>query len=62
VAHFHVTFERGESVGFRFGLAALLFGGAFFASIDNAFSHGFAGRRFFPATLSTDDPFVADEI
>jgi hypothetical protein len=23
------------------------------------FSHGFAGNRFFPATLATDDPFVA---
>jgi hypothetical protein len=35
---------------------------ALFASIDDAFSHGFAGRRFFPATLSTDDPFVTDEL
>jgi hypothetical protein len=26
-----------------------------------AYGHGFAGARFFPATLSTDDPFVADE-
>jgi hypothetical protein len=26
-----------------------------------AYGHGFAGPRFFPATLSTDDPFVADE-
>ena len=25
-------------------------------------AHGFAGDRFFPATLLTDDPFVADEI
>jgi hypothetical protein len=25
------------------------------------YGHGFAGARFFPATLSTDDPFVADE-
>lgn len=25
-------------------------------------AHGFAGQRFFPATLSTDDPFVADEL
>jgi hypothetical protein len=49
-------------VGFRFGLAALLFGSALFVSIDNVFSHGFAGKRFFPATLSTDDPFVADEL
>ena len=24
-------------------------------------AHGFAGDRFFPATLQTDDPFVADE-
>ena len=27
-----------------------------------ASAHGFAGKRFFPATLSTDDPFVADEL
>ena len=26
------------------------------------FAHGFAGKRFFPATLATDDPFVADEL
>src|ERR1700730_1538215 len=25
------------------------------------YGHGFAGARFSPATLSTDDPFVADE-
>ena len=25
-------------------------------------AHGFAGARFFPATLSTDDPFVSDEL
>jgi hypothetical protein len=29
--------------------------------VNNAFAHGFAGARFFPATLITDDPFVADE-
>jgi hypothetical protein len=28
----------------------------------SAFAHGFAGKRFFPATLATDDPFVADEL
>jgi hypothetical protein len=27
-----------------------------------AFAHGIAGKRFFPATLATDDPFVADEL
>jgi hypothetical protein len=25
-------------------------------------AHGFAGQRFFPATILTDDPFVADEL
>src|SRR5580698_6456551 len=25
-------------------------------------AHGFVGDRFFPATLLTDDPFVADEM
>jgi hypothetical protein len=32
------------------------------AAISRAYGHGFAGARFFPATLSTDDPFVADEL
>ena len=27
-----------------------------FGAIGRAYSHGFAGARFFPATLSTDDP------
>jgi hypothetical protein len=31
-------------------------------AIDRAVAHGFAGKRFFPATLVTDDPFVADEL
>jgi hypothetical protein len=30
--------------------------------IGPAGAHGFAGQRFFPATLATDDPFVADEL
>jgi hypothetical protein len=25
-------------------------------------AHGYAGKRFFPATLATEDPFVADEL
>ena len=29
---------------------------------DAALAHGIAGKRFFPATLATDDPFVADEL
>lgn len=32
------------------------------AVTDRASGHGFAGARFFPATLSTDDPFVNDEL
>lgn len=27
-----------------------------------AFPHGFAGQRFFPSTLATEDPFVSDEL
>lgn len=29
---------------------------------SNAFAHGIAGDRFFPATLAIDDPAVADEL
>lgn len=29
---------------------------------SHSHAHGFAGKRFFPATLQTDDPFVADEL
>jgi hypothetical protein len=32
------------------------------SSTAGALAHGFAGQRFFPATIATDDPFVADEI
>ena len=33
-----------------------------FGATNRAYAHGFAGARFFPATLSTDDPFVSDEL
>jgi hypothetical protein len=33
-----------------------------FGATGRAYGHGFAGARFFPATLSTDDPFVSDEL
>src|SRR5215467_5681706 len=44
--------------------AGLLAGAAAFAffACDDASAHGFAGSRFFPATIATDDPFVADEL
>jgi hypothetical protein len=32
------------------------------SSLQEAAAHGFAGDRFFPATIATDDPFVADEM
>src|SRR5262245_51959213 len=35
---------------------------AFIVSTHKLLAHGFAGSRFFPATLSTDDPFVNDEL
>jgi hypothetical protein len=34
----------------------------FLTTPESASAHGFAGSRFFPATLSTDDPFVNDEL
>jgi len=42
----------------------MMFTGALAGSgtADTAFAHGFAGKRFFPATLATEDPFVADEL
>jgi len=30
--------------------------------VHDACAHGFAGKRFFPATIATEDPFVADEL
>ena len=34
----------------------------FFGAAEQASAHGMAGKRFFPATLATEDPFVADEL
>ena len=45
----------------RAGLAAGAFGVATFAA-TTACAHGFAGPRFFPATVATEDPFAADEL
>ena len=43
----------------RFG-ATLLLGGTLLPAI--AYAHGVLGDRFFPATISSDDPFAADEL
>src|SRR5690242_17121671 len=42
--------------------AAAAFAAASFLLCGTASAHGIAGKRFFPATLATDDPFVADEL
>jgi len=42
-------------------VAAAVAAGAALWPSGNALAHGFAGDRFFPATIQTDDPFVADE-
>jgi len=35
---------------------------AFALAASPAFAHGIVGDRFFPATLSTEDPFTSDEL
>jgi hypothetical protein len=40
----------------------LLTAGLVFATLESVEAHGLAGKRFFPATLAVDDPFVADEL
>ena len=47
---------------FGYGPIALLAACVCLATNGPVFAHGFAGKRFFPATLVTDDPFVADEL
>ena len=56
--HFHRHFHSSFSLAGT--LLALLTGAAL--TPQTADAHGFAGARFFPATLTTDDPFVADEL
>ena len=41
---------------------ALVVASAVILSAEPAAAHGLAGKRFFPATLATEDPFVADEL
>src|SRR5207247_6478592 len=74
-SHTHVP-HRGAATGeiaalFRFRrnemkhlslLYLLICAACEFGATERVYAHGFAGARFFPATLSTDDPFVADEL
>jgi hypothetical protein len=49
-----------STLGSRVRLAVVT---AFTISLaGSALGHGFAGSRFFPATITIDDPFVADEL
>ena len=48
---------RSET-GMRLALSATLT----LSSTVPVLSHGVVGNRFFPATITTDDPFVADEL
>src|SRR5215475_8605234 len=43
-------------------VAASSFPLVFLLPYQNVQAHGFAGDRFFPATIVVDDPFVADEL
>jgi len=58
------AFHPVDRAAFRFLVGAGLVTGAvmFAGKPDHASAHGFAGERFFPATILTDDPFVADEM
>jgi hypothetical protein len=53
-------FERAATPRLAFLAAALLAAAAFAPA--PAVAHGVIGQRFFPATISTDDPFAADEM
>ncbi len=50
--------SRWQSIAQCFGALGILLA----ASATPAGAHGIVGQRFFPATLSIDDPFVADEL
>jgi len=42
-------------------LRSLLMASAMLAGVHSAHAHGIAGNRFFPGTMTFDDPAVADE-
>lgn len=56
--------RTGAGKGIRlagFSFVTFVVCSALCAAPCTAWAHGFAGQRFFPATLTIDDPFVADE-
>src|SRR4051794_29543739 len=46
----------------RFACVIALTGAVLFLGIEPLHAHGVVGKRFFPATIATEDPFVADEL
>lgn len=52
-------FRRPLWTGLAVPIACLLLNPS---ALDSSYAHGFAGSRFFPATIATDDPFVSDEL
>jgi len=55
--------SKASTLARRLAFGAILFSfGSPVVGASQALAHGFAGQRFFPATLVTDDPFVADEL
>ena len=56
----HASRARLYAVSSRFTM--VLVASFYVATPAPAVAHGFAGKRFFPATLVTEDPFVADEL
>lgn len=55
-------YPPGRSLAFAAVLMASCAGAVLLAGAGPAAAHGVAGNRFFPATIATDDPFVADEL
>ena len=58
----HPAFRRSATMKHRLACAVVAAAAICTAAFAHrAEAHGFAGARFFPATIQTDDPFVADE-
>jgi hypothetical protein len=58
----HLLFESFSAAPKVFGVTIAAGFAVLCVTPDTTSAHGFAGSRFFPATLSTDDPFVNDEL
>ncbi|HEX6828553.1 MAG TPA: hypothetical protein VF104_06200 [Burkholderiales bacterium] len=54
--------KRITGKGFAVFASGTLLTASLAAMPDEACAHGTAGKRFFPATIATEDPFVADEL